>query len=82
MLNGLISPPVSPQSYTVGPLVDAVSNYELEADEMMRKGVELTPELWLVKVRRYSTCATGPILIDDLQLLMGGIDSSYDEKDE
>ncbi|CED85429.1 von Willebrand factor, type A [Phaffia rhodozyma] len=35
----------------VGDLVDCTSNYESEADEMMRKsGMELTPELWLVKL--------------------------------
>ncbi|GAO49086.1 hypothetical protein G7K_3244-t1 [Saitoella complicata NRRL Y-17804] len=34
----------------VGSLVDAISYYELEAEEMSKKGVELTPELWLVKL--------------------------------
>jgi hypothetical protein len=49
----------------IGPLIDCTSNFEAEQAEMMRKsGVDLTPELWLVK------------------LLMGGIDSSYDTKDE
>lgn len=81
----------------IGGLVDTTSNYENEADDMLRanppyvpldslppdpplprpapsdeltgyflasSSVDLTPELWLVK------------------LLMGGIDSSYDSKDE
>lgn len=30
--------------------VDATSYYELEAEEYKRKGVTLTPELWLVKL--------------------------------
>jgi hypothetical protein len=30
--------------------VDATSYYELEAEEYRRKGVTLTPELWLVKL--------------------------------
>ena len=34
----------------IGNLVDATSYYELEAEEMKRKGVTLTPELWLVKL--------------------------------
>lgn len=34
----------------VGHLIDATSYYELEHQEMLRKGVELTPELWLVKM--------------------------------
>ncbi|KAM0752926.1 hypothetical protein T439DRAFT_323542 [Meredithblackwellia eburnea MCA 4105] len=50
----------------IGGLVDTTSNYENEADDMLKANppVELTPELWLVK------------------LLMGGIDSSYDTQDE
>jgi len=47
----------------VGSSIDAVSYYELEAEEYARKGVTLTPELWLVK------------------LMVGAIDSSYDEQD-
>jgi len=34
----------------VGPLVDCTSNYENESEEMQRQGVELTPELWLIKL--------------------------------
>lgn len=34
----------------IGGLVDCTSNYEIEQDEMARKGAELTPELWLVKL--------------------------------
>jgi len=34
----------------VGKLVDCTSNYENESDEMRQKGVDLTPELWLVKL--------------------------------
>jgi hypothetical protein len=30
--------------------VDATSYYELEAEEYARKGVNLTPDLWLVKL--------------------------------
>jgi len=48
----------------VGGLVDTTGNYENEQDDMAKVGVDLTPELWLVK------------------LLLGGIDSSYDSKDE
>ncbi|KAL8293601.1 hypothetical protein RQP46_000302 [Phenoliferia psychrophenolica] len=48
----------------IGGLVDTTSNYENEADDMLKGNppVDLTPELWLVK------------------LLMGGIDSSYDQQ--
>ncbi|KAK9802946.1 hypothetical protein WJX72_005363 [[Myrmecia] bisecta] len=35
---------------TVGAMVDATSYYELEADECAKKGVTLSPELWLVKL--------------------------------
>jgi hypothetical protein len=35
---------------TVGGMVDCTSYYELEADEYMRKGVTLTPELWILKL--------------------------------
>ena len=35
---------------TIGGMVDATSYYELEAEEYGRKGVNLTPELWLVKL--------------------------------
>jgi hypothetical protein len=32
-------------------LIDSTSNYEVEQDEMMRtSGVQLTPEMWLVKL--------------------------------
>lgn len=48
----------------IGHVVDATSYFELEHEEMMRKGIELTPEMWLVK------------------MMLGGIDSSYDEADE
>jgi len=34
----------------LGRMIDATSYYELEADEYARKGVTLTPELWLVKL--------------------------------
>ncbi|KAJ3037858.1 hypothetical protein HDV00_001273 [Rhizophlyctis rosea] len=34
----------------IGSMVDTTSNYELEADECLRKGVNLTPEMWLVKL--------------------------------
>lgn len=35
----------------VGSLVDCTSNFESEQAEMMRNsGVDLTPELWLVKL--------------------------------
>jgi hypothetical protein len=34
----------------VGNMVDCTSNYEMEAEEYSRKGLELTPELWLLKV--------------------------------
>lgn len=34
----------------VGTSIDATSYYELEAEEYARKGVTLTPELWLVKL--------------------------------
>ncbi len=34
----------------VGRLVDCTSNYENESEEMQRQGVNLTPELWLVKL--------------------------------
>ena len=48
----------------VGSMVDATSYYELEAEEYAKKGVTLTPDLWLVK------------------LMVGAVDSSYDEQDE
>jgi len=31
-------------------MIDATSYFELEAEEYMRRGVNLTPELWLVKL--------------------------------
>ncbi|GAA5851017.1 hypothetical protein JCM3766R1_007103 [Sporobolomyces carnicolor] len=34
----------------VGGLVDTTGNFEQEADDMMKVGVDLTPELWLVKL--------------------------------
>ncbi|PRQ70903.1 hypothetical protein AAT19DRAFT_10443 [Rhodotorula toruloides] len=34
----------------VGGLVDCTSNYENEADDLAKQGVELTPELWLIKL--------------------------------
>ena len=34
----------------IGDLVDCTSNFEIEQDQMMRKGVDLTPQLWLVKL--------------------------------
>ena len=34
----------------VGRMLDATSYYELEAEEYARKGVKLTPDLWLVKL--------------------------------
>jgi hypothetical protein len=34
----------------IGKMVDATSYYELEAEEYARKGVVLSPELWLVKL--------------------------------
>lgn len=34
----------------VGRMIDATSYYELEAEEYKRKGVQLTPDLWLVKL--------------------------------
>ncbi|GAA5895573.1 hypothetical protein JCM5296_003752 [Sporobolomyces johnsonii] len=50
----------------IGGLVDTTSNYENEAADMARASppVDLTPELWLVK------------------MMLGGIDSSYDGRDE
>lgn len=47
----------------VGRNIDATSYYELEAEEYKRKGVTLTPDVWLVK------------------LMMGAIDSTFDEQD-
>lgn len=47
---------------------------------MARKGVDLTPETWLLKV-----CEASERLVNCLltcQLIMGPIDSSYDTKDE
>lgn len=34
----------------IGNLIDATSYFELEAMEMEKKGVTLTPDLWLVKL--------------------------------
>ncbi|KAL3161824.1 hypothetical protein ABBQ38_008914 [Trebouxia sp. C0009 RCD-2024] len=34
----------------IGAMIDATSYFELEAEEYQRRGVELTPELWLVKL--------------------------------
>ncbi|KAL2918932.1 hypothetical protein HK105_201766 [Polyrhizophydium stewartii] len=34
----------------VGGMIDCTSNYEMESEELMAKGVELTPELWLMKL--------------------------------
>jgi hypothetical protein len=35
---------------SVGKMVDCTSYYELEADEYARKGISLTPDLWLTKL--------------------------------
>lgn len=50
----------------VGNLIDCTSNYEVEAEEMLKANppVDLTVELWLTK------------------LLLGAIDPTYDQKDE
>jgi len=34
----------------VGKMIDATSYYELEAEEYKRKGINLTPDVWLVKL--------------------------------
>lgn len=34
----------------VGKQIDCTSYYENESEEFRRKGIELTPELWLVKL--------------------------------
>lgn len=34
----------------VGRQIDCTSYYENESEEFKRKGIELTPELWLVKL--------------------------------
>ena len=34
----------------VGDSIDATSYYELEAEEYKRKGITLTPDVWLVKL--------------------------------
>lgn len=34
----------------IGQFIDATSYFELEAMEMEKKGVTLTPDLWLVKL--------------------------------
>lgn len=34
----------------VGDLIDCTSYYELEAEEFRKKGVDMTVELWLVKM--------------------------------
>ena len=34
----------------VGGMIDATSYFELEAEEYQRRGVVLTPELWMVKL--------------------------------
>lgn len=34
----------------IGPFVDATSYFELEQDEMRKKNIDLTPELWLLKM--------------------------------
>ena len=38
----------------VGKMVDATSYYELEAEEYARKGITLTPDVWLVKARSFA----------------------------
>jgi len=51
---------------TFGGMVDCTSNYENESDEMRRKGADLTPDLWLVKLilgaidRSYDSKDEGP----------------------
>ena len=34
----------------IGGMIDATSYFELEAEEYQRRGVVLTPELWMVKL--------------------------------
>jgi len=51
----------------IGRLVDCTSNFENESDEMRKKGVDLTPDLWLVKLmlgaidRSYDSKDEGPV---------------------
>lgn len=52
---------------SIGRLVDCTSNFENESDEMRKKGVDLTPDLWLVKLmlgaidRSYDSKDEGPV---------------------
>ena len=54
MCNHALSPCKGPDlllyAADVGRMIDATSYYELEAEEYKRKGVQLTPDLWLVKL--------------------------------
>lgn len=34
----------------IGDIIDCTSYYELEAEEFKRKGIDMTVELWLVKM--------------------------------
>ncbi|KAL2912245.1 hypothetical protein HK105_208236 [Polyrhizophydium stewartii] len=38
------------QDPSVGGMVDCTSNYEMESEEMLRRGAELSPEMWLLKL--------------------------------
>lgn len=38
------------QNRDVGDIIDCTSYYELEAEEFKRKGIDMTVELWLVKM--------------------------------
>ncbi|KAI8808119.1 hypothetical protein BJ742DRAFT_291382 [Cladochytrium replicatum] len=63
----------------VGKLVDCTSAFELEQEECIRKGVELSPEMWLVKVRSLQSNKHSGF--NTSQLMCGAIDSQYDNQD-
>ncbi|KAL8715295.1 MAG: hypothetical protein Q9225_006439 [Loekoesia sp. 1 TL-2023] len=65
----------------VGNLIDCTSNFENEQMEMLRTSpsLQLTRELWVRMLRMLSYDTDG---LQQVKLLLGSIDSSYDTKDE
>ena len=69
----------------IGNIIDATSSYELEYEEFKRKGVNLTPDIWLVR-----SCCAAALLVQaspcqpwcaaQVKLLCGAIDRALDEQ--
>ncbi|TKA51120.1 hypothetical protein B0A53_05938 [Rhodotorula sp. CCFEE 5036] len=68
---------MSVQLAQIGNDLKARHNFENEQEDLAKQGVDLTPELWLVKDAQLINMWQWR-----KQMLLGGIDSSYDKTDE